>query len=196
MVPSTVHCQVIINNDPEWWSDTCTLQKGLYSDRWGFSCLCNNETQSCKNCLKQSLSKVISHFRNAGINKGACSVCGDWWTEMSNKSCFFQKVKLTQKSKRKVGNGNEWNIKIHKTPDERPANEEDMLNLCRISLQYLNEALKYAQYQFKKRGGTTMKCSSFRKYFKECEFQCHRGFSTGAKKNLDQMFGYSMSLFA
>ena len=39
MIPLTVHCQVIQNDYPERCSNTCTLQNGLYSKRWGYFCL-------------------------------------------------------------------------------------------------------------------------------------------------------------
>ena len=31
-------------------------------------------------------SKVISHFKNSDTDKGLCRVCGDWWTDLSNKN--------------------------------------------------------------------------------------------------------------
>ena len=62
VVSSTLHCQVIQNDHPERYSNTCTLQHGLYSKVWGFSCLFNNKIPSCNFCLKKRLSKVTPHL--------------------------------------------------------------------------------------------------------------------------------------
>ena len=52
-------------------------------------------------CLKKRLSKVIPHFKNAGINKGACRVSGYWWTDLSNKNCWFLKYNAYPSAKGK-----------------------------------------------------------------------------------------------
>ena len=149
MISSTVHCQLIQNDYPEWCSNACTSQNGLYSKRCGYSYLFNKKSPSCKNCLKKRLSKVISHFKNAVICKGACRVCGDWWTDLSNKNYWFPKHKdyPTVKGRREK-NGNEENINIHIAPDERPIYEENLLSPCKITFKVLNQALRYAQYYF------------------------------------------------
>ena len=125
------------------------IAKWLYSKRWGFSCCLNNKIPSCNTCWKKRLSKVIPHFKNAVIDKGPCSICSDWWKDLSNKNYLFQKHKDYPTVKgRKEGNGNERNINIPKAPDERPLNKEDLLSPCRISIKFLNQALKYSQYHF------------------------------------------------
>ena len=52
-----------------------------------------------KNYLKKRLGKVIQHFKNAVFQKGACRVCGDWWTDLSKKTVGFQNTTITQQSK-------------------------------------------------------------------------------------------------
>ena len=32
-------------------------------------------------------------FKNAGISKGHCRVCGHWWMELSTKNCWSPKQK-------------------------------------------------------------------------------------------------------
>ena len=93
MVSSTIYCQVIQNDYPARCSNTCSLKNGLYLKRWEFSCLFNNKIPSCKNCLRKGLSKVIPHFKNAVIDKDACRVCGDQWTDLSNKNNWIPKHK-------------------------------------------------------------------------------------------------------
>ena len=128
---------------------TCTLQNDLYSKRWGFSCLFYDKIPSCKNYLKKRLGKVIPHFKNAVIQKGACQDCGDWWTDLSNKKRWFPKHKDYAIVKDiREGNGNEENNNIPKAPGERPANEENLLSPCKISFRFLSKALKYAWYHF------------------------------------------------
>ena len=100
MIPSTGHCQVIQTDYPERCSITCTLQNDLYSKRWGYSCLFNNKIPSCQNCLKKRLGKVIPHFKNTVIHKGACRVCGDWGQIYLTKTVGFQNTKITQQSKK------------------------------------------------------------------------------------------------
>ena len=92
IVPLTVHCQVIQNDYPEMCSNTCTLQNGLCSKRLIFFCFFNNKMLSCKNCLKQRLSKVILHFKNAVYIRVhiECVVIG---SQIYNKNCWFPKHK-------------------------------------------------------------------------------------------------------
>ena len=74
--------------------------KMVYIPKSGrFSCVFKNKLLSCKIFLKKRLSKVIPHFKNAVNDKGACRVYGDWWTDLSNKNCWFTKHKdyLTDK---------------------------------------------------------------------------------------------------
>ena len=149
MVPSTVHCQVLQNDYPERCSNTCTLQYGLSSKMWGFSCLFNNKIPCCKSCLKKRLSKVITHFKITGIDKDAFRVCGDWWTDLSNKNCWFPKPKdhATVKDSRER-NRNEASINKPNAPDGSLVKEEDLLTHCRISFKFSNRGVKYAQYHF------------------------------------------------
>ena len=93
---------------------------------------------------------TCAHCKLVDILKcGACRVYGDWWTDISNKNGWFQKHKdyPTVKYGSKE-NGNEGNINIPNAPDEKPVNEENLLNLCRISFKFLDQGLRYDQYHF------------------------------------------------
>ena len=48
---------------------------------------------------KKRLSTVISHFKNAVIDKGSCRVCGDCWTDLSNKTGCFKNTMISQQQK-------------------------------------------------------------------------------------------------
>ena len=75
------------------------------------------------------LSKVTPNFKNEGNEKGLSRVCGDWWADLSNKSCQFSKYKDYIAGKKEGnGKGNEVNINTPKVPKERPINEEDLLS--------------------------------------------------------------------
>ena len=112
------------------------IAKWFVFQKWGFSYLFNNKISSCKTCVKKKLSKVIPHFKNAVIDKDACSICGDWWTDLSNKNGWFQKHKdYPTFNDKKEGNGNEVNVNMPRAPDERSASEEDLSlqNILEIS---------------------------------------------------------------
>ena len=84
------------------------------------------------------LSKVIPHFKNAVICKGAHRVCGDWWTDLLNKNCSFPKHKNYPTVKdRREGNGNEGNINTSHAPDERPVNDEN--NMLSVTFKIICE---------------------------------------------------------
>ena len=57
---------------------------------------------------------MIPDFKNAVNQKGAWRDCGKWWTNLSNKNCWFPKHKDGREE-----NGNEGNINTPKAVDER-----------------------------------------------------------------------------
>ena len=178
-VPTYAYCKVVyISKD-----------RGLF----------NNKILLCKNCLKKRLSQVLPHFKNAVIVKGACRVCGDLWTDLSNKNCWFSKHKDYSTVKdRKQENGNEGNINILKAPSERPVNKEDMLSSCRIMLKFLNKAPKYAQCHFENK---LWNKNEMLEYFRTCCFSKNVVFNAvdvfnSGKNIMDQIFGKSMQSLA
>ena len=61
----------------------------------------------------------MPHFKNVVIDKSACRVCGDWWTDLSNTKCWFPKYKNYPTVKgRQKGNGNEGKFYVPKAPYE------------------------------------------------------------------------------
>ena len=79
-------------------------------------------------------------MKNAVICKDACRVWGDWWTDLSNKNCWFRKHRDYPTVADRNGEiGNEWSINILNAPDERQINEENPLNPCRITSYFLTK---------------------------------------------------------
>ena len=82
----------------------------------------------------------------------------------------------------KKGNGNEGNINIPKAPDE---SKENLLSCCRITFEFHNKALRYAQYPFQNK---LWNKNDLLEYLRTCCFSKEYGFntidfSTGARKS-------------
>ena len=57
---------------------------------------------------KEETEQSYNSFQECIYPQGVCTVCGDWWTDLSNKNCWFPKHKdYPTVNDRRKGNGNE-----------------------------------------------------------------------------------------
>lgn len=88
-------CQVIQNDLIERACNTYTLQNGLYSKRFGWSCVFHDNVPSCYSCFRNRLERRKKYSYDDYPKdrlSHPCDCCADWWQHGSeNKLGWFPK---------------------------------------------------------------------------------------------------------
>ena len=97
---------------------------------------------------RKTLSKVIPHLKNLVICKGACRVCGDWWTDLSNKNVGVQNTKITQQSNEEEKEMEMRETSMYPNPWWETSQWGKSVESLKKNVQILNQGLRCAQYHF------------------------------------------------
>ena len=81
--PTIIIMYLISEDYPERCQNTCTAQLGIFTHRWGYSCLYDdNMTPSCKACEFNRITNVLQNNDVYPMEK--CGNCLDWWSPCRN----------------------------------------------------------------------------------------------------------------